>query len=171
MAAATTIVAGSLMAGGGLAKAFSGGAQARKYKNMIHNYDRQDLTNLAQNIQLSTYGSDLIKNETALNTATIMNGVQQAGSRAIIGATGKIAGMGIEANQKAVLDLDKQQQKRQYAMYEEGARIRNMQEQRENSDLAGMGAMYEAGRQTMWGGIGDVAQAGMYGMRQLDSNK
>lgn len=171
MAAATTLIAGGLAAGGGLLKTFNGMSRARKYENMINNYDRQDLTNYANNIQVSTYGSDLIRDENARNTATIMDAVRRGGSRAIAGGSGVVANSAVNANRAAMSDIDQQQQRREYAILDENARIRQMQERREEADLMGMGAMYEAGRQDMWSGIGDVAQAGMYGMRQIEANR
>lgn len=166
MAAATTMIAGGLAIGGGLLKGFSGAAQKSKYNKMIENYERQDLNNLAENIQLSTYGADLIKDETARNSATMMSAVKNAGSRAIIASAGHIVDAGVDANNAAKLDLDKQAQQKQYAILNEGKTIRGMQEQRENADLSGMAAMAQAGNQDMWSGFGDVAQAGMFMARQ-----
>lgn len=166
MAAATTIIAGGLIAGGGIAKAISGMSRAKKYQKKIENYDRQDLNNLADNIQLSTYKSDLLKEETARNVSTAMDNVTEGGQRAIIGATGKVADALLKANEIAGDDLNNQDIKRQYTKVRDGQRIRAMQERREEADLAGMGAMAEAGRQDTWAGVGDFAQAGMYAMRQ-----
>lgn len=170
MAAATTIIAAGLAVGGGALKAYQGGKQKRDFNNKIGGYERQELNDLADNLTLSTYGSDLIRDESARNTATMMGAVQQGGSRTIAGSVGRISAMGAKANEAGARDLDEQDRYRKYAHLREGQTIRGMQEGRENQDLAGMGSMALAGQQTEHGGYGDMMQGALYGMRQ-DENE
>lgn len=160
-------IAGGIAAVGSVAKAVDGYSQKRKYDKLIQNYERQELNNLADNLQLSTYGSDLIREETARSLAGGFDALRQSGSRALIGGAGRAVASSAQANRRAALDLDRQQQQRQYSILRENQAIRGMQERREEDDLAGMGAMREAGVQNMWNGIGDLAQVGMYAARNM----
>lgn len=168
MGAITSAIASGIGLLGGAAKAIGGGRQRRKYRKMIENYQRQDLRNLAQDIQLNTMASDLAREDVAGQQAGMVDALSQGGSRNLIGGIGKVSQAGVQANREALSDLNQQDMRRQYAILNDAQRVRQMQEQREMQDLAGMGAMYNAGNQDMWGGIGDVAQSAMYYGRQVD---
>jgi hypothetical protein len=72
-------------------------------------------------------------------------------------------------NQGIAADLDRQTQQRNMAYAQDNARIRQMQEQREREDLAGLGQMANVGRQDKYGGIQDVGQ-GLLSMGAIAAN-
>lgn len=160
MAAATTIIAATAAAGG-LAKSVSGAAQTRKAQNAIDSYERQELDNAFEDMQISTLGSDLIKEEGQRTTATLVDAARSGGVRSIMSAIPKIVSLNNDTNAEAMKVLDDQVIRRNYAIAQDDARIREMQERREEGDLAGLGMELNAGRQNMWSGISDVANAGM----------
>lgn len=168
MGAVTSIIGTAIGAIGGIAKGISGSKQRKKYQRMIENYERQDLDNMAQMIQINRTATDQQREDVNQQQANMVDALSRGGSRNLIGGLGRVGQAGVQANRMALQDLNQQEQRRQYAIASDNQRIRQMQEQREMQDLAGMGAMYNAGNQTMWSGFGDIAQAGMYAMRMAD---
>jgi hypothetical protein len=62
MAAATAIIGGIALAGG-LAQTGKGIADSRKANRLLNNYERQDLYNSYSDIQISTEGFDIAREE------------------------------------------------------------------------------------------------------------
>lgn len=169
MAAATTIIAGVAIAAGA-AQATKGIIDTSKANDAINNYQRQDLTNSAEKIQISTAGSDLIREEGARTTNSLIGAVKRGGARAITGNVGRIAATNSKYNQRASADLDQQIQRRNSLIAQENTRIQHMYERREESDLEGLAAQLEASRKTTWAGFSTMqkginygAQNGMFG--------
>lgn len=148
MAVATSM---AIMGGIGLAKGAYDTVQASKEKKRkqaeLDAYQRQTLENTYKNMQISTIGSDLMREESSRNIATAMNSIGNAGTRAIIGATPKLVAEQNNVDRAIQKDLDEQVQKRDYAIAGDDAQIRGMQEQREYQDLAGLGNAIDTARQ------------------------
>lgn len=69
-AAIATIAGSAVTAGTGIAQAIGAGKRKREALEAIQNYDRQDLTNPYNNLQVSTAGSDLQREDLARSIAT-----------------------------------------------------------------------------------------------------
>ncbi len=156
----------ALIAGGvGLlsngAKIFEGKNRMRDAQNELNGYERQELNNAFKNVQISTSGSDLIKEESARTTASLIDSVSNSGVRGVLGGIPKIQQYNNNANQEARSYIDNQIQKRDYAIAEDEARIRGIKENRDNSNISALSSQVEAGRQDMWNGIEGVAQSGI----------
>lgn len=162
MAAATTIIAGSALAIGA-ATAVKGGIDAGKTKKELNNYKRQDLKNYSEDMQISTVGSDLMREESARTTNSLINTVSRGGSRAINENLGKIVSYNNKASQQAAMDIDRQYQDRNRMVAMENSRIQDMYERREEGDLAGLGQKLQADRQTMWNGVSAMQSAASFG--------
>ena len=150
MAVATSM---AIMGGIGLAKGAYDTVQASKEKKKrqaeLDAYQRQKLedSNVYKKMQISTIGSDLMREESSRNIATAMNSIGNAGTRAIIGATPKLVAEQNNVDRAIQKELDDQVQKRDYAIAGDDAQIRGMQEQREYQDLAGLGNAIDTARQ------------------------
>jgi len=135
----TTAIIGGL----GVAKSIYDGVNAKqkqkKHQAELDNYQRQELTNVYENMPISTIGSDIMRDDAARGVATAMRSVQQGGVRSIIGATQSVVNENNNTTQQTRQYLDDQIQKREYAIAGDNARLREMQEQREYGDLAGIG--------------------------------
>ena len=160
MPAVTTIALGASAVAGG-AKAIFGASQAKRARNAINNYQRQDLTNsnVFKNIGVSTLGSDYLREESARTTSGIVDVLRAGGIRGVLGGLPGVVAQNRTMNREGQNYLDNQVIKRDYAIAQDDARIRSMIEQREYQDLAGLGAQLNAGQQNMWNGIGDVTSA------------
>lgn len=162
MAAATTIIAGAAIAAGA-AQSAKGIIDTAKTNKAINNYERQDLTNSAEKIQISTAGSDLIREEGARTTNSLIGAVKRGGARAITGNVGRIAASNNKYNQSAAADIDQQITRRNSLIAQENSRIQSMYERREEQDLNGLGAKLESAKQTTWNGFSTIQNGLSFG--------
>lgn len=154
-AVSTAVIAGGSLALGAY-KTAKGASEKNKFEDKLNNYDRQKLNNRAEDLKINTAAADLMTEESARTTNAMIGAVSKGGSRAITSNVGRIQGSNTKANQRAALNIDRQVQRRNNAIVRENARIERMHENREISDMQGLGAGIEAGRQTMWSGMSDM---------------
>lgn len=150
MAVATsTAIMGGLTLAKGAYDTIQASKDRKKRQAELDAYQRQNLqeSNVYKKMQISTIGSDLMREESARNMATAMNSIGNAGTRAIIGATPKLVAEQNNVDRTIQKELDDQVQKRDYAIAGDDAQIRGMQEQREYQDLAGLGNAIDTARQ------------------------
>lgn len=142
--------AGALKSGISIAQ---GASQKKQAKNALRDLKVPELDNLFKDIQISTLGSDLMKQEGQRTSADLVDAVRSGGVRSVMGGLPQIASQNNTVNNNAALLLDNQVQKRDYAIAADEARIQQLKENRYQNDLKGIGEMYNAGNQNMWNGI------------------
>lgn len=170
MAAGTTIaMAGVGLLGSGY-QAIKGAKDAKDAKNALDNYQRQELNNVAEGMQVSTLGADLQREEQARLAATQVGALQGAGVRGVLGGLGRVEAGNQMLNRQIGAELDAQQKQIDQMYAQDEANIRNMQEQREMQDISGLSSQYNAGNQQMWQGIGGVAQSTISGLGAWDKS-
>lgn len=166
MAAITTMAVGA-----GLAayQTYEGAEKKRKGEKALQDYERQDLkdSNVYKGIPISTVGSDIIREENQRTSANAVDAIRNMGSRGAAYLPGIISANN-NANREARNYLDDQVLKREYAIAGDQSNIRNMTEDRENADLAGIGNQIQVGRQDMWSGFRGIGSAAMYGGNNID---
>ena len=155
----TAIAATGALASG--IQAISGAKQRRDAKNALENYQRQELENVAEGLQVSTLGADLQREEQARLASSQVGALQGAGARGLLGGLGRVEAGNQMMNREIAANLDAQQKQIDQMYAQDQANIRGMQEQREVSDIAGLSSQYNAGNAMMWQGIGGIAQSGM----------
>ena len=155
----TAIAATGALASG--IQAISGAKQRRDAKNALENYERQNLENVAEGLQVSTLGSDLQREEQARLAASQVGALQGAGVRGLVGGLGRVEAGNQMTNREIGANLDAQQKQIDQMYAQDQANIRGMQEQREVGDISALSSQYEAGNAMMWQGIGGIAQSGM----------
>jgi hypothetical protein len=148
MAVATSMaIMGGLALAKGAVDTVSANKRRKQHQAELDNYQRQDLENIYKNMQISTIGTDIMREESSRNMATAMNTIGNAGTRAIIGATGKAVAEQNNVARTIQKELDDQVIKRNYAIAGDDGRIQQMKEARENADLAGLGNAIDVARQ------------------------
>lgn len=166
MAAATTA-----LLGGGLAafQAYKGISDSNKAEDALNKYKRQDLenNNPYKGLQISTVGSDLIREENQSTSANAVNALRNMGTRGASMAQGVVAANNV-ASKEGRAYLDGQVRERDYAIAGDDVNTRNMMEQRENADLAGLGNAMQVGDQNAWSGFRGLANAGMYAANNVN---
>lgn len=148
--------AGALGAGVGLYTTIQGAKQARDAKNALENYERQELKNVAEDLQVSTLGSDLQREEQARLSASQIDALQGSGTRGIIGGLGRVEAGNQNVNRQIAADLDMQQREIDRMRAQDETRIQNMQEQREIQDISALSSQYNTGQQNMMSGLGNT---------------
>ena len=158
--AAMAIGAG-ISALGGLTKSIMGAKRAADARRALEQYQRQDLKNITEGMRVSTLGAELQTQEAQRRFATSVEALRAGGIRGVVGGLGQQEQNQQLLQQNISADLDKQQQQIEALRAEDEARIRAMQEQRETSEISGLGTEMALGREQVASGIGDVVGAGM----------
>jgi hypothetical protein len=162
MGAMTAIAATGALASG--IQAISGAKQRRDARQALENYERQNLENIAEGLQVSTLGADLQREEQARMAASQVGALQGAGVRGLVGGLGRVEAGNQMLNRQIGADLDMQQRQIDQMYAQDQANIRGMQEQREVGDISALSSQYNAGNAMLWQGIGGIAQSGMAGL-------
>lgn len=158
--AAMAIGAG-ISALGGLTKSIMGAKRAADARRALEQYQRQDLKNITEGMRVSTLGAELQTQEAQRRFATSVDALRSGGIRGVVGGLGQQEQQQQILQQQISADLDKQQQQIEMLRAEDEARIRQIKEQREASEIAGLGTEMAMGREQLASGIGDIASAGM----------
>jgi len=150
-------ISSAIIGGAGLAmsayQTIDGANQAKKAQRQLNDYERQELDNAFKDIEISTLGADLLREENARTSANMVDAAQQGGSRSIIGAVPKIVGATNQINQQAARMIDDQNINREFAIAGDNARIEGITENRDMQNIGALGSQVNAGRQDMMNGI------------------
>lgn len=161
---ATSIISGGLGLAGGLYQTLQGARQEKEASRALADYERQQLNNVANNVEVSTLGADIQRQEQSRLASSQIDALRGGGTRALLGGLGRVEAGNQAVNQRIAADIDMQQKQIQQLQAEDEARIRAMRENRENADIAALSSQVQAGRQDMWGGIGNMVRGvGMTG--------
>lgn len=144
--AMATAAQGAIGLAGGAAKFFEGRKMQRQAQQLIDNFEWRDLENAYTNKQVSTLGSDLMREENSRAMATATGALREGGSRALIGGLGKVVSQSNTMNRQIAANLDEQQKALDLAAAADDVRIRSMVEERQANELAGYGEMLQQGR-------------------------
>lgn len=143
---------------------YQGEQQKKKAKQAMNDYERADLNNVFDNIQLSTVGTDIAREETQRTASTAIDALQQGGSRNLLAGLPRIQSTINSQNQQIQRQLEDQDLRRSYAIAEDDARIRGVNEQRDAQNLQGIGSQYSAGmQQSHTGMMGALSGLGSLG--------
>jgi len=133
-------------------------------KRALDNYERQQLDNVYKDVTVSTLGADRQREEQSRLAASQVQALQGAGTRGLVGGLGRVEVGNQNVNQQIAADLDQQQKQIDFATAGDQARIRGMQEERENADIAALSSQYMAGKQDENTGMGNTLMGvGMLG--------
>lgn len=149
-------IAGGMSVVGGAYNMIQGAKQRKDAKNALDNYKRQELKNVAEDLQVSTLGADRQREEQARLSATQIDALQGAGTRGIIGGLGRVEAGNKAVNADIAANLDEQQKQIDAMKAEDDARIRGIQENREIGDINALSSQYNAGNEGFQQGIGQV---------------
>ena len=134
-----------------------GASDKKAAQSAMDNYRRVELDNPYKNIQLSTYGTDIMRQDAALNLATLSDDARSAGVRGVMGAIPKLQAGYNKVSQQIGIDLEKQDLDRQYAVAQGDERILRMKEQRDNQNINAISSQYNAANEDFNRGLWGVA--------------
>lgn len=147
------IAAAAVAVVGGVTQAVIAAKKAKKAKDAIKNYKRQELENAYKDVRVSTLASKLQREELARATASGVQALRAGGVRAVVGGVGTIQEQNVLASRAIGADLDRQQRNIDQLRASDEARIRDIRERREENDLAGLGNELNTQRQNTTNGI------------------
>jgi len=144
-----------------LAQTISGISRRSKAKSALENYQRQTLKNVTDGLKVSTLGAELQTQELQRRVATSIDALRSGGTRAVVGGLPVVESQQQRAQQQVAADLDRQQQRIDMMMAQDEARIRQIQEQRESMEIAGLGSEMAMGSQMTQAGLGGLSSAAL----------
>jgi hypothetical protein len=162
MAAATTalIVGASVAAAAGGAQAIGGAVRAKRAKRDMENFQQQEIADLSANLgKVSTLGADLEMASAAETEAQGMQAIVSGGAQTVLGGIGKLQANKSAVAQRVGAGLDQKMVEGQQRVYQEKVRQFNVQEGREQRELAGMAQERAAGQQQVQAGIAAIGGA------------
>lgn len=138
MGVITSAAIGAVGVGMSVAKGISENNKRKQYEKAINNYDRQELKNPYEDLQVSRKGTDLALQENARNSANMVEAMQGGGINGL-GMLSQIQSNTNDLNQQVTANLDQQYINNENKKAEGEAMVMQMQERREEGDLAGLG--------------------------------
>ena len=135
MAAYTTAILGL---GLSAYQIYQGEKQRKEAQREIDGYERQDLVNAAENIEIAQIGANLKREEDARTISTLVDISRAGGIRGVLGGLPRIQEYSNIENRKTQASLEEQEIARQYKIAGEEERLRNIREAR---DIANIGAL------------------------------
>ena len=145
----------------GIYQVINSSIQAKKAKEEIENFQRQDLQNPYANIQLNTVAADNQTDANLSRNATSIDALQRGGTRAVIGALPKINDSNILLQGLIAEDFAKQDIARQYSIAEGDKLITQIRENREIGALDGLGQQLQTARQDAMSGFSNLVSSGL----------
>ena len=138
-----------------------GRRQEKQAQRALNEFEFQDLENAYEDIPISTLGSDLIREESARTTSSVLSAARGSGIRGLLGALPAIQSQNNNVNRQAQLDLDNQAQQRNRLIAQDNQNIRAIQEQRDRDELQGIGNLLNTGQQNSFSGLRGLANVGL----------
>lgn len=138
---AATSIGSSLLAKG------SANKRAKEAQSLLDNYQRQDIVNPYENIQVSTLSADRQREDLARAIATNAQYAAMGGGRAIAGIAPQLVAQQNTQEAQILANLDEQEKQRQQLIARGDEMVQGMIEQRENNDLMGIGNSLNVARQ------------------------
>ena len=161
--AAISAVSGLASTGIGLYQSIQEGKRRKQMEDYLANYQRQELANPMEGLQVSTLGADRQREDLARSLSTVANQAAQGGSRAIASITPQATQQLMDNEAKIMADLDQQYRQNQQLIAQGAAQVQAMQENREQNDLLGIGNAINVASQNQNNAMTQAAQ-GLMGL-------
>lgn len=133
----------------------------KRAQKKLDNFKFTPLVNPAESIQLNTEKSEQQTRANNINLATSVDALQRAGSRAVIAGVPSLNESSVLLQNIISQDLANQERERDILIARGEERIQNIQAQRENQALQGIGQELNVARQNINTGFGDIVSSGL----------
>ena len=161
--AVISAVSGLATTGIGLFQSIQERKRRKQMEDYLANYQRQELVNPMEGLQVSTLGADRQREDLARSLSTVANQAAQGGSRAIASITPQATQQLMDNEAKIMADLDQQYRQNQQLIAQGAAQVQAMQENREQNDLLGIGNAMNVASQNQNNAMTQAAQ-GLMGL-------
>lgn len=167
-AATATALVGTAISG---YQAISSASEKKKVGDEIANYNRQDLVNSYRNMPLFTRGTDIMKEQSAINAASAIDTVRGGGARLVASTLPKIQSNLNKVDQEIALNLERQGIEREKMIAQGEERLTLLKEQRDIDNLNALSSQYNAAQQNFNQGLWGVASGVSSAARGLQTDK
>lgn len=130
----------------------------KKAAKALQELKTPELSNVAENLQVSTLGADLQREEAARTTASQLDALRESGTRGVVGGVGRVAAQNQAQNRQIAADLDQQQKDIDLLAAQDETRVQNVQENRNIRDVSALSSQYDAANQAQQQAIGNTIQ-------------
>jgi len=137
----------------------SGLSRKAKAKRALKNFKRQELKNVTEGMRVSTLGAEFKMQEASRRFSTSVDALRSGGVRGVVGGLGRQEQIQQAGMQQIAADLDRQQVMIDRMAAQDEARIRGIQERRENAAIAGLGKEISEGRNQAMAGAAGLAKS------------
>lgn len=165
------ITSAAIAVGGATFQAITSAKQARDAKDALENLKIPEPVNIAEDLQVSTLGADVQREELGRQYATGVDTLRSGGIRGVLGGLGALNAQQNLSNRQIGADLDMQKRQIDQIRAQDEQRIQGIQEQRYQNDVAALSSQFSAGQQGMMQGISGVAQGAASGAQMFQSQK
>ncbi|WP_296683600.1 hypothetical protein [Flavobacterium sp.] len=165
------LISGGLSLIGGAFQAIQGAKQASDAKNALMELKVPELKNVTEGLQVSTMGNDLKVENAGNRFAQNVDTLRSGGIRGVIGGLSSVNAQAKQTDLEVAADYEKQQNDIAQMAVEDDARIRAMQEQRYQNNVAALSSQVNAGQQSMMQGISGALQGVSSGIQMDQSSK
>lgn len=131
----------------------------KEAEKAAQDYQRQQLKNPYENLQVSTLGAELQQQNLNNQVAAATDVLRSGGSRAVLGGLPTIYDSIIQSNQQIAAGLDQQYNQNQQLAAQGNAMVQNMTEQRERDDLLGIGNAINTAKQEYNQGLSNTIKS------------
>lgn len=146
---------------GSVGNILGGISRKNKAQKALDSFKRQELKNVTKDMRVSTMGAELQTRRAQSRFESSVDALRSGGVRGLVGGMGNVAAADQDMQANISVGLDQQQVAIDRMAAQDEANIRGMQEQRESSAIAGLGAEVAAGRNQTAMGIKGIADAGV----------
>lgn len=137
----------------------SGLSRKAKAKRALKNFKRQELRNVTEGMRVSTLGAEFKMQEASRRFASSVDALRSGGVRGVVGGLGRQEQIQQVGMNQITADLDRQQMMIERMRAQDEARIRGMQERREDAAIAGLGKEISEGRNQAMAGAAGLAKS------------
>lgn len=138
------LASGVASTGLGIAGSIKGGKEKKRIRREAANMKETPLTNIADELKVSTVGAKLRQEGQSALEATQTASLQEAGTRAIGVGAGRVAAGSQAVNRDIAVGLEEQQQNIDQVRAQDSQRIQMTKEQRQQAKLAALSSQYNA---------------------------
>ena len=163
-----TIASLGISAATSVAQIISGDKTKRDAESQIDNYERQDLTNLAENQQFRTDAQEFKAEQYDQGFANALDVLQSSGS---LGNVGALLRQQTDAKKSIANDIASQRDRLDQSILAENQKIRGIQEGRENQELQGLGQQFGYGQQQSQQGYSAIASTAISGLSAITAEQ
>jgi hypothetical protein len=165
------ITSAAIAVAGGAYQAISSAKQAKAAKDALNNLKLPEPKNIADGMKVSTFGSELQKEQASKRFNTEVDALRSGGIRGVIGGLSSASERQKEIDRQLMADLDIKQERINEIRAQDEARIQGVYENRYQADVAALSSQYNAGQQGMMQGISGAAQGLASGAQMFQSQK